>query len=277
MLTSNPQANSETGRAYREAALAVERALDAHPRIVALQQEYDAAQTQKVVVSQFKGEVLTAWRAWRHEKNTEFKAKVAEAKAKAAEAKAEVLKRAGITGDPKAAEEESKRLTDTHVKEIEAITLQLSKELASLLSAYDEKKLDVEAKAAHEQDGSLEKFAGLDAQYKALDQRQQAIKEQRNRMRTALRESDPAIAALHEKAIAASHAHMVALESLPEFAAARSFLDGADAARASIDTRARVLRKAILEKEPACRESLGAQAAVAGLAQVGEDFWRIEG
>jgi uncharacterized protein YhaN len=277
MQTRNPQTNTETGRAYREAMLAVERALDAHPSIVALQQEYDAVQTQKVVVSAQKGEVLTAWRKSNQARKTEFKAKVAEAKENAAKAKAEVLRRAGITGDPKAVEAEEKRLTDAVVREVEAITLQLTKELAALTVAYDEKKLDDDAKVEREKDGSREKYAGLEAQYKAIEERQEAIKRRQNELRSSLRRSDSGIAALQQQAVSTSHAHVTAMDAMPDVAAARRFIEDADAMRANIDTRARVLRKAILEKDPACWETLGAQAAVAGLAQVGEDFWRIEG
>jgi len=67
------------------------------------------------------------------------------------------------------------------------------------------------------------------------------------------------------------------MEAQPEVAAARKFLGEVDALRAVIDQRARVLRKAILAAEPAYKPTMDQQAIPGGLAQVGEDFWNVEG
>jgi len=93
------------------------------------------------------------------------------------------------------------------------------------------------------------------------------------RVRTELRASDIEIAKLQSASAEASQKHLAAMDARPEVAAARAFVENVDKMRAEIDKRARVLRKAILAKDPECKAVLNQQTIPAGLALVGEGFW----
>jgi chromosome segregation ATPase len=267
MLASNPQANSETGRRYRESAMAVERALDAHPQIVALQEQYVVAQTQKVAVSSQKAELMSAWRKARGEREQKSRAAIEQAGAKAGEARKDLFKQAGVGEYAKLSEVDQKRFI--------AIEDQWNKEVAAIKTAKE--SLAADEKTERERDGSAKRLADLEEQYKALESRQAECKAQINALRTSLRKSDPGIAALQAAAVETTHAHMVAIEATPDVARAKAFLDSADGLQSALDVRARALRKAILAKDPEYRKVLDGQAAPAGLALVGEDFWLQEG
>lgn len=267
MLTRNPQANTETAKQYREALAKVEKALDEHPEIKGLQDEYDAVQTQKVEVSAQKSEVLTTWRKDRIKKMASLKASVDQANKKAEEARAALLKQAGV--------KEWKELSESDQARFAEIEKEWKKEVEAAKASHGD--LQPQEKEAREKDGSMARFAELSQKYKDMESKQVDIKTRMVKLRGSLRKTDPAIVALEKAALEASQAHMVAVDASPEVAAARKFIDGADRMRSDIDKRARVLRKAILEKDPEYRATLDSQAVSGGLSQVGEDFWKTEG
>lgn len=267
MLTTNPQANTESAKRYRDAAARVEAALDQHPRIKTLQEQYDVAQTQKVALSKQKADVITTWRKGRLERMAKHKAAVEQAGSKAEDARAEILKQAGA--------KQYNELSGTDQARYLDVEKAWTNELAAAKAALGD--VQTIEKSEREKDGSMKRYSELDEGYKALETRQSEIRAQIGQLRGSLRKSDPAIAALQQAAAEASHAHVAALDSDPEVAAARKFIEGADRMRADIDVRARVLRKAILGKDAEYRKTLDAQAASGGLAEAGEDFWKVGG
>jgi hypothetical protein len=276
MQAGNQFANSETGTKYREATLRVERALDEHPQIKALQMEYDVAQTQKVAVSKEKGEVLAAWRKSANAEESEYRAKVEAAKQKSATAKGDLFKSIGLTGESNQGKN-ARELTEAETNRLMAIQDQLMKELNALKDDRDAVKRKAREQEAHEKDGSAKKYAELVEQYKALEARQADLKSGMGALRGSLRKSDSAIAALAAEAAGASQAHLVAVDASSQVAGARQIVLGFGKAQGDIDKRARFLRRAILAKDAESKATLDAQASAGGLGQVSEDFWKIEG
>ncbi|MEI8242215.1 MAG: hypothetical protein WCI17_03005 [bacterium] len=261
--------NTETMRKYRDTVLTLEKALDNHPRILALQELYDVAQTDRVAVSRQQANILDGWRAARdsHRKQLEDALHAADTAAEAE--RQQLLQKAGVK-DPR-------MLSPEDLKLFHAAGQRFSAANAAAKDAY---KLasDLQAeKKAREKDGSATRFEELNARDTELQQAQAQFKKQMLQLRTELRTSDAAIAQLQAAAVETSQAHLVAMESRPEVAAAQKFIDGCDSIRADIDRRARILRKAILAKDSGYKADLDKQAAAGGLAQVGEDFWNAEG
>jgi hypothetical protein len=272
----SPSANSATAKRYRDAAMAVEKALDKHPQIVALHAEIETIQKEKVELSMQQGEVIGAWKKALEEKQGGFRKMVEKVQADAEAARQVIYKRAGVTFVSGKAKEEFAKLSDADNRELEEITKQVGKNLVALAAERTEDKFVEELKEEHEKDGSAKRFEELTGQVKALDAKQGEVRAQKGALRASLRESDPAIAALQGVAFQASQEHLVAAETAPETVAAKKFIAGAEREKAQLDRQARALRKTILAREPEYKNVMDRQAFMAGL-KVDESFWKIEG
>ncbi|MEO5367211.1 MAG: hypothetical protein H7831_12860 [Magnetococcus sp. WYHC-3] len=263
-------ANSATAEAYRQKVLEMERALNNHPRVLAIQAMYDVAQTDKVAVSYQQGKIVSGWRVAKEARKAREQ-EVSVAMAERSEAlRHELLKNAGVNDIRKLPEEAQQRLRNDGI--------QTTNTVAALKKTYLEESSTNAEMQARIQDGSLQRFETLNARYQELEKQQDDIRQQIQKLRDELRRSDdPVIAPLQQEVLAASQRHLAAMAAQPEVAAAHKFLDDLDTMRAEIDQRARVLRKAILAAEPAYKPTLDQQSAVGGLALVGEDFWMIAG
>jgi len=263
-------AGAVTGEAYRKAALAVEGALDNHPRIKALQAEYELAESNKLAVSRQQADLANAWDgarsgAWK-ERNSAEKA----AKEKAdAEWKA-LFKAAGVR------EGDVRKLTEADLKVHREIHSRMTNELAIIKARYAVLSDTNAVRLAREKDGSEKRFHEANEQYAELERQQADLKARMNKLRTELRKSDAEVAALQAAAGKASHEHMAAIDSAPDVAAARAFLDSLPQLREAIDSRARILRRSILAADPDSKGLLDRHAVAGGLALVGEDFWEID-
>jgi hypothetical protein len=265
---SGSGAKTETASKYREATLAVEKALDEHPRIKAMQAEHDVLQSNKVEISRQQADIVDVWQ------NARKAVRQEEASARtAAEDRAQatwngLLKAAGVRDMRKLSEPDQKAYREVHV--------QLTNELAGIKAKYGPLLGPEAERLAREKDGSEQRFSEATAKYEELTRQQADLKAQMTKVRTELRKSDPAVAALQGAAYQAADEHRRVAESDPEVVAARAFLDSVEPARNEIDARVRVLRRSILAVEPASRSMLDKQAAVGGLALEGEDFWKID-
>jgi hypothetical protein len=261
-------ARSETGIRYREAVLATEKALDWHPRIKALQELYDVAQTDKVAVSRLQSAIVDAWRDERTDRETRLNKRLSEAGENMEAAAREIRKQAGV--------KDARNLPESDQKRIEELRIAYTSEVAAIKFEATNKTDAASVEAAREKDGSTARFGELNARYKELEQTQADLKARMARLRDELRKSDPAIAKLERAAYEASQKHVTAMDANPDVAAAQKFLETVDEERVKIDKRVRVLRRAILSKDPESRTMLDRQAESGGLALVGEDFWKEE-
>lgn len=258
--------STETARAYRRAAQATEQALDAHPDIIELQKQFDAAQTEKVEVSRQQAVILDAWHNDEEQKADQIKAMFVEADTAAAEARDAIFKKAGVT-DPRKFSDADRRL-------YQEVGVRFSNEVVRVQNA---KALTMGAevlRAARVQDGSTQRFEESNARYQELERKQADLTAAMLKLRTSLRTDDAVVAKAQRAALEASQKHVVAMDATPEVARARAFLADVNKLRVDIDKQARVLRKAILEKDSEYREILDKQAIAGGLALVGEDFWK---
>jgi len=65
------------------------------------------------------------------------------------------------------------------------------------------------------------------------------------------------------------------MDAIPDVAEAHAFIRSVNTVRGDIDRQARVLRRAILAEDPACKADLDKLAQAAGLALAGDDFWDV--
>jgi chromosome segregation ATPase len=269
-------ANSDTAKAYRAAAMAVERALDEHPQVKALQDEMTSLRNERFELSKAQGTEIEAWRKAREDRYAGVWTLVEKAKADAEAAKMQVYKRAGLSLASDRIKEDAEKLTSSDQKEIEEIGRNLLRQLAAIRQVHSSDKIEEELENARKEDGSQERFAALSSQSKALDAREADIRRRMGALRDSLRESDPTMATLQSAAFRASQKHVIAADAAPAAADARKFISEAARLKEDIDRQARLLRKAIIEKDPGYRRELERQASSAGLA-ADEAFWTIEG
>ncbi|MDP6630008.1 MAG: hypothetical protein QGH29_03385 [Kiritimatiellia bacterium] len=258
-------AATASGQAYRAAALRVEQALNAHPRIKALQEEYAAAQEEKIAFSQEQSAFLTERRQARKAMTQKLNARLTEANKRAERDRASLLK--------KAKAKTMSELTPREQKRWQKIQARVASDIAKAREAYAKASDDTAAGDPDDPDSFAAQLAAFNAQYKAFEQEQADLKDAMQRLRKTLRSEDPEIAALQLAAQEASRVHVVRMDARSDVVAARVFLRSIPALRAEIDKQARPLRQAILKADPDCKPKLDKLAASGGLAQVGEDFW----
>jgi hypothetical protein len=263
--TTGPDA---TSLAYREAVQRVEQALDAHPKIQRLREIHAGALAEQVDISRQQAAILDAWNQAREERSRQLKDASAQAVARAEAERQAILKQAGAKEVGKLSADDRRKVTESHRR--------MTNELAIAQAEYARASATNAIDAAREADGSAARFEEINARHAEIERENAALQAEVLRLRNALRTSDPEIARLQQAAREASQMHIAIQDARPEVAAARAFIDGVNARRGEIDTRARVLRRAILAKDPACKPDLDKQSAAAGLALVGEDFWEIK-
>jgi hypothetical protein len=130
--------------------------------------------------------------------------------------------------------------------------------------------------AEREADGSTARFEEINNQHAEIEREKSRLQADMMRLRKTLRTDDPEIAKLQQAAREASQVHVATQDARPDVAAAHAAVSGVNARREAIDTRARVLRQSILLEDAACKAELDKQSAAAGLALVGEDFWKTK-
>jgi len=265
---SGPRAHSETARAYRAAALAVEQAIDAHPRIRALQGRHDALQAEKVEISRQQAKIVDAWHDTTEDAARLLNEAVAVATRKAEDERQAIFKNAGVKNPDKLSEEDRLLMRE--------IQIRFTNELTTARTSYERVAGTNAVIQARERDGSGEAFEAINARQDEIQREQTEIKGEMARLRNTLRSDDPAIAEKQRAAVEASRKHQSVLQADPEVAEAKAFLGGVNARRAEIDKRARVLRQAILAADPACKPDLDGMAASAGLALADDAFWDVK-
>lgn len=255
MVARNPLSSTETGKQVRKAVSKLDAALDQHPQMKALQEEYEAVQTQKVAVAKQQAEVMAGWRKAHSERLARLKAAVEQVEKKSAESLAELLKRAGV--------KDTAELSESDKAGVAAIESGRKKDLEAARKAFG--NFEALEKEEHEKDGSMARFEELAKRHDAMEVRQAELRQQQADLRVTLRKTDPALVASQQVVAEASSVHASAVEASPVVVAARRFIANAEKMRAEIDARARVLRQAIIEKDSEFRPVLDSQARAAGL------------
>ena len=263
--TTGRSAATASGQAYRTAALRVEQALNEHPRIKALQEQYDAVHQEKLTFSREQSTFLTERRQARKAQAQQLNTRLVDVNQRAERDRAALLK--------KAKAKTMNELSPREQKRWQKIQARATSDIAKAREAYAQASDDTAAGDADDPDSFAAQLASFNTQYKAIEQNQADLKAVMLRLRTTLRSGDPAIAALQLAAREASQAHVVRMDARPDVVAARTFLRRIAILRAEIDTQARPLRQAILKADPDYKPELDKQAASGGLAQVGENFW----
>lgn len=263
---STAGAATETSRTYREAVQVVEKALDEHARVKALQARYDAVQKERVEASGEQAEILDAWHREKEERARQLEATLAEAGKRAAGTQRAMFKKAGVK-DPE-------KLSASDRKLLKEAMMRYTNETAAAQAVYAQQCGTNFVQESHAKDGSAKRFEEAGARYQELEQKQAGINGEMMQLREELRQSDPAIAPLQRAAAEASRKHVVTMDARPEVAGARAFVTDVNKLRLNIDARARVLRKAILSKEPEYKPDLDRQAMTGGLYLAGDDFWK---
>ncbi len=268
--TSGRTSSSPTARAYREAVFRVAEALNKHPRIVALQEQIDAVQEEKLVVSREQARLSDAMHEARQAPFREKEAALQKMDRQAGADRAALLKEAGV--------KDHSELSGRYLDRYRAIYSHFTNAVASINAAHDDAKTRVDetaAKLAGLSGSFSDEIDVLKEQYLELEGRQQALRAEIGRLRTTLRKTDSEIVSLQQKARESSRAHVTAADSEPAVAEARDFLRNVNALRGEIDRRARQLRRSILAEDPECKPELNKQSAAGGLALVGEEFWKL--
>ncbi len=261
--------NLATAVKLRESLLAVEKALDNHPQVKALQDLYDVAQTDKVVVSRQQSEILVAWDKMTTDPRDQVSGEIAALGEKFAAEQQEILKKAGVK-DPR-------NLSSDAERQVQELHLQFTNRMKGVTTRFTALTNTNALRLAREKDGSAKRMDDANARYQELEQQQAELQKNMLRLRAELRTRDPAIMALQAAAYEASQAHVAAVDAKPEAAKARALLSDLRRLRAAIDQRARALRKEIVASEPGYKAELDKQARSAGLAWANEDFWTREG
>jgi hypothetical protein len=257
-----------TSSAYRAAVQRLEQALDEHPKIKRILARHAEAQAEQADISRQQAVILDAWNQAKVERSQEFKAASEQAVAKAETERQAILKQAGEKEVGKLSEADRIKVKESHRS--------MTNELAIARAAYTRVSATNAVQAAREADGSAARFQEINARHAEIERERSGIQDEMMRMRTTLRTSDPEIAKLQQAAREASQAHVATQDARPEVVAARVFITDVNTRREMIDTRARVLRQAILAQEPESKADLDKLSAAAGLNQAGEDFWKIK-
>ncbi len=263
--TTGPDA---TPAAYREAVQRLEKAIDEHPRIKRLQEQSAEAQAKQVEIVKQQAVILDAWNQAKVERSKQFKAANAQAVAKAEAERQAIMKQAG--------EKEVGNLSEADRRKVKESHRRMTNELAIAQADFARVSATNAVLAAREADGSAARFGEINTQHAEIERERSRIQADMMRLRTTLRTDDPEIAKLQQAARETSQAHVVTQDARPAVAAAHAAVNGVNARRGDIDTRARILRQAILMEDAACKAELDKQSAAAGLALVGEDFWEIK-
>jgi hypothetical protein len=257
-----------TSSAYREAVQRVEQALDEHPKIKRILARHAEAQAEQADISRQQAVILDAWNQAKVERSQEFKAASEQAVAKAETERQAILKQAGAKEVGKLSEADRLKVKEIHQR--------MTNELAIARADYTRVSATNAVQAAREADGSAARFQEINARHAEIERERSGIQDEMMRLRTTLRTSDQEIAKLQQAAREASQAHVATQDARPEVVAARVFITDVNTRREMIDTRARVLRQAILAQEPESKADLDKLSAAAGLNQAGEDFWKIK-
>lgn len=257
-----------TSSAYREAVQRVEQALDEHPKIKRILARHAEAQAEQADISRQQAVILDAWNQAKVERSQEFKAASEQAVAKAETERQAILKQAGAKEVGKLSEADRLKVKEIHQR--------MTNELAIARADYTRVSATNAVQAAREADGSAARFQEINARHAEIERERSGIQDEMMRLRTTLRTSDQEIAKLQQAAREASQAYVATQDARPEVVAARVFITDVNTRREAIDTRARVLRQAILTGDPECKADLDKLSAAAGLNQAGEDFWKIK-
>jgi hypothetical protein len=260
--------NSATGLAYREAAQRLEKAIDEHPRIKRLQEQHAEAQAKQVEIGKQQAVILDAWNQAKVERSKQLTAANAQAYANAEAARQAILKQAG--------EKEVGNLSEADRIKVKESHRRMTNELAIARADYARVAATNAVLAEREADGSTARFDEINTQHAEIEREKSRLQADMMRLRKTLRTDDPEIAKLQQAARETSQVHVATQDARPDIAAAHAAVSGVNARREAIDTRARVLRQAILLEDAACKAELDKQSAAAGLALVGEDFWKTK-
>ncbi len=259
--------NTPTAHAYRQAVREVEKALDAHPQVVAFQEQIDALQAERVEIAKEQEVVLEAWHTERLERYTLFNAAVRQAMDTYLEKRQDLLSRAGASS----ARNLSGSFADEYQELFSARTNALVFARDTMARVSDPETI----RQSREADGSQAVFDAANERYGDLDEAQDGLRSQMLALRARLRTSDPEIARLVAHAQAASQAHLVAVASAEPVQSAHAFVETVHEVRSEIDRRARHLRRAILAEEPEREPELEKWADVGGLRLATEEFWHL--
>ena len=257
-----------TGRAYRDAVLAVEAALDAHPEIQSLQAQVDTLQKLLVEQSREMAGILDAWRVARRTVRKDYDAAVARLSQDAVKAQRELLEAENARSPG--------RLTPAGQQRYQDVQSALTNSLAEITATFQKASSEEGFQALRAADGSDKRFEDLSAALKQMNSQQDALKHAMQARRDALRTTSPDIVALQEQARSASHRHMAAIQARPDVAQALAWVKGADARQRDFDEQATVLYGSILSEYPDLRDELDAFARQGGLVLT-EETIRVAG
>ncbi len=246
-----------TGQAYRQAALAVEAALDAHPDVQALQAQVDALQEQIGEQSREQAGILDQWRAASRSVRSDFDAAVYRLSQEAAEAQRALLKAEDARSPA--------QLTASGQQRYQEIQSTLTNAVAQVATDFQQSSTAEAFEARREADGSGARFDELNAEMASIRSQQDALKQAMQARRDALRTQSPAIAALQEAARVASHQHLTAVQERPDVAEALAWVEGAEERQRELDARAYALYDQISTEFPDLRDELDALARQGGL------------
>jgi len=154
-------ANTPTALKYRETVLNLEKALDAHPRILELQGLYDVAQTDKVAVSREQANILDAWQAARTKKDKDFGAEIEAAGKKAEAARHALLQQAGVKDVNKLSKDDQKRFWQIHS--------QYTNEMAGIQVANVKAGKKLVEMTDPAKDETAKQFEAFNARYKEIE------------------------------------------------------------------------------------------------------------
>lgn len=263
--TAGPDAqghHTATGRAYREAVLAVEAALDDHPRLQALQAQYDALQEQKREHSNEMAGILDGWRLAHSSAARDYDAAVARL-SQDAWREQQALLTAEDARSPG-------RLSAAGQQRYQDVQSALTNALAEVTATFQQATSETGLQARREADGASERFEALTGELKEINAQQDGLKQEMHAARDALRTQAPGIAALQEQARTASHRHLKATQARPDVAEALAWVQGAGARQRDLDEQAYALYASISSEYPDLRDELDGLARQGGLVLTGE-------
>jgi len=244
--------HTPTGQAYRQAVLDVEKGLDAHPEIAALQAQHDVLQERVLEISNERAAILTGWRAARDAERARFNASM-QAQMQAAWEEQRALLEAARARSPAQLPEASK----ARYREIQsALTNTLAEARAEFVVSISAEG----QRARRVEDGTSERFERLNEEHASIQAQQKALQEQMQVQRDRLRKQDAGIAALQQDALAASREHLQAMEMRPEVVKARAWLGEYPAKMQDLTTQAYALYVRIIHLAPDLQDDLLALA-----------------
>ncbi len=253
--------HTATGQAYREAALAVEAALDAHPELQALQAQHDELQEQKLERSTAVAAILDAWKTAQRSLRRDYNAAVFRLSQDVMQQQQALLKSEDAHSPG--------RLSSAGQQRYQDLQAMLTNSLAGVSATFKQSISPEDVQAKREADGSRARLDALNAELGDMESKQVALKQAMQARRDALRVQSPEIASLQEAARLASHEHVQAAQGRPEVAKALAWVKEAEALQRERDKQAYGLYNRILREFPDLRDELDALAKQGGLDLTG--------